>query len=58
MIKIELTVDEVNGVLAALGKVPYELSYALIEKIKAQAIPQLAPPVDAAQAEIAFEEAK
>lgn len=57
MIKIELTVDEVNGVLAALGKVPYELSYALIEKIKAQAIPQLAPE-PSPQQEIQLEEAK
>ena len=54
MIKLELTVDETNGVLAALGKVPYELSYALIEKIKAQATPQVAP----VQQEIALEEAK
>jgi hypothetical protein len=54
MIKLELTVDEVNNVLNALGKVPYELSFALIEKIKAQAIPQVAP----AQAEAPLEEAK
>jgi len=54
MIKLELTVDEVNGILAALGKIPYELSYSLIEKVKAQAIPQIAP----AQQEIQLEEAK
>lgn len=41
MIKLELTLEEVNGVLNALGKMPYEMSFALIEKIKQQGIPQV-----------------
>jgi len=51
MIKLELTLDEVNGVLGSLGKMPYELAYPLIDKIKAQAIPQL-PVAEEAPAEI------
>jgi hypothetical protein len=50
-IKLDLTIEEVNGVLSSLGKAPYELSQPIIDKIKQQAIPQvqaLAPaPVEA-----------
>lgn len=41
MIKLELTLEEVNGVLGSLGKMPYELAYPLIDKIKSQAMPQV-----------------
>lgn len=34
---IQLTLDEVNLVLAALGKLPLETSIATFEKIKTQA---------------------
>jgi hypothetical protein len=34
MIKLELSVDEVNGVLMGLSKLPYEFSAPLIEKLK------------------------
>ena len=47
MIKLELTVEEINGILMSLGKAPYELAQPLVDKIKAQAIPQVnVPPTD------------
>lgn len=51
MIHLELTVEEVNGILQALGNMPYTQVVNLVEKIKAQAIPQVeattaAPAVD------------
>ena len=42
-IKLDLTVEEVNGVLMALGKAPYEMAQPIIDKIKNQAIPQVQP---------------
>lgn len=59
MIKLELTVDEVNGVLAALYKapIPAELTEPLRNKIIAQAQPQL-PQEPSPQQEIQLEEAK
>ena len=53
MIKLELTVDEVNGVLQALGNMPYAQVVALVENIKNQAIPQVPAPVSAPDAEAA-----
>jgi len=41
MIKLELTVEEVNGVLQSLGNMPYAQVVALVEKIRAQATPQI-----------------
>lgn len=41
MIEIKLTVNEVNAVLLALAKQPYETVAQLIEKIREQAIPQV-----------------
>ena len=43
MIKLELTVDEVNGVLQALGNMPYAQVAGLVENIRKQAIPQVPP---------------
>lgn len=40
-INISLTVDELNGVLAALGKLPLEAVIGLFSKIRAQAEAQL-----------------
>lgn len=40
-IKLELHVDEVNGILGALGQLPYAQVAGLVEKIKVQAIPQV-----------------
>ena len=42
-IKLDLTIEEVNGVLMGLSKLPYEFSAPLIEKIKQQADPQVNP---------------
>lgn len=44
MIKLELEVEEVNGVLGALGKLPFEVSAGLIQKIQQQAAPQVEQP--------------
>ena len=54
MIKLELSIEEVNAILATLGKAPYELAQPLIDKIKQQGIPQVqeqATPVDVVDAE-------
>ena len=41
-IKLTLTIDEVNGILAALGELPTKTNAMfLIQKIKAQADPQV-----------------
>jgi hypothetical protein len=40
-LSIELTVDETNLVLTALSKLPYEVSYVLIDKVKSSAQSQL-----------------
>ena len=42
MIKLELDVNEVNGVLAALAQMPYVQVNELILKIRTQATPQVA----------------
>ncbi len=41
MLKIELSVEEVNAVLAGLGKLPLEMSVAVWSKVKTQAEEQL-----------------
>ena len=41
MIKLELTVDEVNIILTSLGRMPYESVYTLVEKIKNEGESQL-----------------
>ena len=41
MIKLELTVDEVNTILRSLGQHPFEQIAALIGKIKTQGEPQV-----------------
>jgi hypothetical protein len=48
MLKFELTLDEANLVLAALGKAPFEQVAGLIGKMREQAQPQL-PALEAAQ---------
>lgn len=49
MIKLELEINEVNTILAVLGKHPFEEVVALISKIKQQGDPQ-AEAIAAAQA--------
>ena len=41
MIKLELTLEEVNYALAAIGKNPYAECALLVSKIHAQALPQV-----------------
>ena len=41
MIKLELTIDETNLVLQALGNAPYTQVVALVENIRNQATPQV-----------------
>lgn len=42
MIKLELSIDEVNIILRSLGKHPFDEIAALIMKIKQQGEPQVA----------------
>jgi hypothetical protein len=54
MIEIKLTVNEVNAILLALAKQPYETVAQLIEKVRAQAIPQVpSEQTDAKRAKLA-----
>ena len=46
-IKLELVLDEVNGVLMALGQLPYGKVANLIEKIRDQATSQVPVPSSA-----------
>lgn len=43
MIKLELELAEVNGILSALGQMPFVQVQALIAKIQGQAAPQVQP---------------
>jgi len=45
MIKLELEVAEVNGILTALGQLPFVQVQALIVKIQGQAAPQVQPAI-------------
>lgn len=47
-VKIDLTVTEVNNILAALSKFPFEQVADLITKVRSQAIEQL-PQAPAAE---------
>lgn len=47
VIKLELTVDEVNAILASLGKHPFESIFQLVNKIQAQGQAQLPAPTPA-----------
>jgi hypothetical protein len=38
---LELTLEEINAIMAMLGRQPYEQVEGLIAKIRAQALPQL-----------------
>lgn len=40
-IKLDLTVDEVNVILQALGELPFKQVYPLVNKIQEQAAAQL-----------------
>ena len=48
MIKLELSVEEVNAVLQVLGELPTKSgAWPLVIKIKEQAEPQVPPPAEA-----------
>lgn len=51
VIKLELTVAEVNGVLGSLGQMPFAQVVGLVQKIQQQAAPQVAQPAEAVAAE-------
>ena len=40
-IKFDLSLDEANAVMFALGKLPYDQVAGLVEKLRQQAAPQL-----------------
>jgi len=46
VIDLNLTVAEVNSIMAMLGRQPYEQVEGLIAKIRAQALPQLPKAVE------------
>lgn len=37
----DITLEEANLILQALGEVPYRVSFSLVEKLKQQAQPQI-----------------
>ena len=41
MIKLDLSINEVNAILLALAKLPYETVAPLIEKVREQSLPQV-----------------
>ena len=41
MIKLDLTINEVNAILLSLAKLPFETVAPLIEKIREQSLPQV-----------------
>lgn len=41
MIDLNLSINEINLILAALGQVPYSQVAELVERIKTQAVPQV-----------------
>jgi hypothetical protein len=41
MIKLELSINEVNAILLALAKLPYETVAPLIEKVREQSLPHV-----------------
>jgi hypothetical protein len=46
--KLDLNINEVNAILACLGRAPFEVVFALIENIKKQATDQAlqSPPIE------------
>mgnify|MGYP003353052145 FL=1 len=54
-IKLELDLNELNGVLGALGQMPFAQVEPLVNKIRQQAIPQAQAEQEAANAAAAAE---
>lgn len=55
MISLHFTVNEINAILDALSKFPYEQVKLLIENIHNQATPQLQPVDEAEKSVIALQ---
>ena len=53
MIKLELTIEQINTILAALGKQPFEAVAGVINEIQKQGGPQAAALEEATKAEAA-----
>jgi hypothetical protein len=47
--KLELTIEEINVIMQALGNAPYAQVAALVQKIREQVQPQVAAPQENAQ---------
>lgn len=58
MLKFELSIEEANMILGALGKQPFETVANIVTKIQQQAQPQLAALAAAGGAESAAEKAE
>jgi len=58
MIKLELSLEETNALLANLGTLPYQNVYGLIDKIRAQGLPQAEELAKQAEANKPAEEAQ
>jgi hypothetical protein len=44
--KFEFTIEEINIIMSALGRMPYESVFQLVESIRKQAAPQLNSKVE------------
>lgn len=55
LVKLELTIDDVNVVLAGLGELPAKASLGVIERVRSQVIPQV-QAAPAAMPNVAVEE--
>ena len=49
-IKLNLTLDEVNGIIGTLSMLPFNQIAGLVQKIREQAIPQVQAADEAAKA--------
>lgn len=49
--KLDLTLEEVNGVLVGLGHLPYAQVQPLIDKIREQVVPQVQAESEVTKAE-------
>jgi len=57
-IKIELTLDEVNVILAGLGELPAKASLSVIDRVRTQVLPQVqAQQAPAAMPDVSVEQA-
>jgi hypothetical protein len=43
LVKLELSVEEINLILQGLGELPAKMSMAIIQKVQQQAAPQMQP---------------